>query len=56
VRGRHKLPARSLVPLQCLGHFAEREIEYVMQQEGSALERRQPVERQERGSSLTIIT
>jgi len=29
------------------GHFGEREIEHVVQQEGSALERRQPVERQE---------
>ena len=42
-----KLPARRLAPLQCRGHFAEREIEHVVQQEGSPLERRQPVERQE---------
>jgi len=42
-----KLPARSLAPLQHRGHFAEREIEHVVQQEGRPLERRQPVERQE---------
>jgi hypothetical protein len=42
-----KLPARSVAPLQRRRHFAEREIEHVVQQEGSALERRQPVERQE---------
>ncbi len=45
VRG--QLPARSLAPLQCRSHFAEREIEHVVQQEGSALERRQSVGRQE---------
>ena len=42
-----KLPARRLAPLQRRGHFAEREIEHVVQQEGRPLERRQPVERQE---------
>src|SRR5262249_23678645 len=42
-----KLPACSLTPLQPGCHFSEREIEYVVQQEGSPLERRQPVERQE---------
>jgi hypothetical protein len=42
-----QLPARRLAPLQCGGHFAEREIEDIVQQEGSPLERRQPVERQE---------
>jgi hypothetical protein len=42
-----KLPARSLAPLQRRPHFAEGELEHVVQQEGRALERRQPVERQE---------
>src|SRR5262249_22020155 len=35
-----KLPACTLTPLQPGCHFAEREIEYVVQQEGSPLERR----------------
>ena len=42
-----KLAARSLAALQCRGHFAERQIEHVVQQKGSPLERRQPVECQE---------
>jgi hypothetical protein len=41
-----KLPARRLAPLQCRGHFAEGEIEHVVQQEGCAFERRQLVEDQ----------
>jgi hypothetical protein len=40
------LPARSLAALQRRGHFAEREIEHVVQQKGGALEARQPVERE----------
>ena len=42
-----KLPARRLAPLQCRPHFAEREIEYIVQQESGPLKRRQPVQRQE---------
>ena len=43
-----KLPARSLAPVQCRGHFTEREIEHLVQQEGSPLERREPVKRQKK--------
>jgi hypothetical protein len=42
-----KLTARRLAPFKRRGHFAIREIEHVVQQEGSPLERRQPVEHQE---------
>ena len=42
-----ELPTRSLASVQRRRDFAEREIEHVVQQEGSALARRQPVERQE---------
>ena len=42
-----ELPARRLAPLQCRGHFFEREVEHVVQQKGRPLEWRQPVERQE---------
>jgi hypothetical protein len=44
---RGKLPARRLAPLQCAGHFAEGEIEHVVQEERCAFERRQPIERQQ---------
>jgi hypothetical protein len=46
-RASGKLPARSLAPFECGGDFAEREIEHVVQQEGSPLERRQPVQHQQ---------
>jgi hypothetical protein len=44
---RGELPARRLATLQCRADFAEREIEHVVEQEGSALERRQLVEEEE---------
>ncbi len=34
-----KLPARRFAPLQCRGHFIERKIEHVVQQESGPLER-----------------
>ncbi len=46
---RGKLPARGLAPPQCLGHFTEREIEDIVQQEGGAFERREPFQRQQQG-------
>src|SRR6516164_6909784 len=42
-----KLPARGLTPLQCRRHFAEREIEHVVQQEGSPFQRRHPLKCQQ---------
>jgi len=39
-----KLPACGLAPLQCGGNLAKGEIEHVVQQKRSPLERRQPVE------------
>ena len=42
-----KLPTRGLTPLQCRRHFAEREIEHLVQQEGSPLQRRQPLQCQQ---------
>src|SRR5262249_32636409 len=44
---RGKLTAGRLAPLQRLGYLTEREIEHVVEQEGSALEWRQPVEGQQ---------
>src|SRR5262245_28070 len=44
---RGKLAAGRLAPFQRLGYFTEREIEHVVEQEGSALEWRQPVEGQQ---------
>jgi hypothetical protein len=34
-----QLPAGRIAPFQCRGDFAEREIEYVVQQEGRSFER-----------------
>src|SRR5262245_59074444 len=44
---RGKLAAGRLAPLQRIRYFAEREIEHVVEQEGSSLEWRQPVEGQQ---------
>src|SRR5215831_7275373 len=44
---RGKLAAGRLAPLQRTRYFAEREIEHVVEQEGSALKWRQPVEGQQ---------
>src|SRR5581483_5004424 len=47
---RGKLSAGSFAPRQHLGHFAERKIEHIVQQKGSALERRQPLENQKQSN------